>query len=210
VLNLTVAVMKTFLIHFLIPFGLIVTSWLQVVPGLYITTPSDGQIVVGTVEIRGSVPDDNFDYAEVSYAFSGGENVNWFPIKHLDQPVHDDVLAKWDTTTITDGVYRLKLSVQQKNREVQEIILEGIKVGNYTHYDVPATSTAASVIVSTEATLSATPTTAVTPEPTALPKNPANIDQSDIGLSLTSGLVLALIILGSLGVYTYLRQAARK
>jgi hypothetical protein len=201
--------MKTLLIRLILPFSLIIHSIVQITPGLYFLAPTDGQVVAGTVEVKGSVPDIDFSYAELAYAFSNGSSSNWFQIKRIDQPVHDDLLAMWDTTTITDGVYRLKLTVHQKSGETHEVILENIKVGNYTHYDSSATATPASVIQSSTETIS-TPTDEQSPQPTQLPKNPASIDQNDIRLSLGSGLVLAVLILGVLGVYTYFRQKARK
>jgi hypothetical protein len=43
------------------------------------------------------------------------------------------VLAKWDTTTITDGIYRLKLSVTTTNGTINEVVVEQVTVMNYTH-----------------------------------------------------------------------------
>lgn len=203
--------MKTILIQLILPLSLFFNSWAQVTPGLYILTPVEGQVVSGTVEVKGSLPEDDFLYAELSYAFSDGQSSNWFLIKRIDQVVHDELLSYWDTTTITDGVYRLRLSVHQKNNLVHEVILEDIRVGNYTHYetDTPAAPlTVDETQTSTETVI--TPTLAQSPLPTTLPENPGSIDQADFKFSLVSGLVLAVLVLGALGVYVYFRQAARK
>lgn len=183
----------------------------QITPGLYVLNPTDGQIVAGTVEVKGSVPDDDFDYAEVSYAFSDETVSNWFLISRLDQTVHDATLALWDTTTITDGTYRLKVSVHRKNGSVSELVVENIRVGNYTHYDIPtATSAAVAMeeIPSTNDTI--VPTTVMKPLPTDLPKNPASIDQDDFKLSLISGITLAVLVLVVLGIYVLFRRVARR
>ncbi len=183
----------------------------QVTPGLYVLQPTDGQIVAGTVEIKGSVPDDGFDYAEVSYAFSDETASNWFQIAKLDQTVHDATLALWDKTTITDGTYRLKVSVHRKNGSVSDLVVENIRVGNYTHYDVPtATATAASPVETPVTAETVVPTTVMKPLPTDLPKNPASIDQDDFKLSLISGVTLVVLILAVLGVYVLFRRIARK
>lgn len=202
---------KTILIRLILPFSLLFNSQAQVTPGLYFLAPTEGQVVAGTVEVMGSLPDDNFEYAELSYAFSDGLSSNWFLIKRIEQPVHDDLLALWDTTTITDGVYRLKLSVHQTNNETHELILEELRVGNYTHYEVTAAPTVAGETQSAATEeVTTTPTLKPSPEPTNLPVNPASISQKDMGVSLLSGLVMAILILGVLGVYAYYRQKARK
>ncbi len=205
--------LKILLLRLLLPVLIVIPSVNQITPGLYVLNPTDGQVVAGTVEIKGSVPDDDFDYAEVSYAFSDETASNWFLISRLDQTVHDATLALWDTTTITDGIYRLKVSVHRQNGSVSELMVENIRVGNYTHYDVP-TATLAAVVESAVETPSAgetiVPTEVMKPLPTDLPRNPASIDQDDFKLSLISGVTLAVLVLAVLGVYVLFRRVARK
>lgn len=211
VLNLTVAMIKILLLRLMIPLLMIFPSVSQITPGLYVLTPTDGQVVAGTVEVKGSVPDDDFDYAEVTYAFSDESTSNWFQISRLDQTIHDATLALWDTTTITDGTYRLKVTVHRKNGSSSEVVIENIRVGNYTHYEVPTTTiAAAAAVVTPSAGETITPTVVMSPLPTELPKNPASIDQGDIKLSLISGLTLAILVLVVLGVYVLFRRVARK
>ncbi|MDP3449681.1 MAG: hypothetical protein Q8R87_03795 [Anaerolineaceae bacterium] len=123
----------------------------------------------------------------------------------------------WDTTTITDGIFRLKISVYRENGSVSEIIVEDIRVGNYTHYDGPAT-TANAAVVDEPFSEGETPLTDVTiestavmkPLPTDLPKNPAAIGEGDFKLSFISGLTLVVLVLFVLGVYVLFRRVARK
>lgn len=217
VLNLTVAMIKIILLRLLLPIVILFPSVNQITPGLYVINPTDGQIVAGTVEVKGSVPDDDFDYAEVSYAFSSETTSNWFLIAKLDQTVHDETLALWDTTTITDGIFRLKVSVYRKNGSVSEIIVEDIRVGNYTHYDGPAATANAAVVDEpfsegeiplTDVTIEST--AVMKPLPTDLPKNPAAIGEGDFKLSFISGLTLVVLVLLVLGVYVLFRRVARK
>jgi hypothetical protein len=204
--------LKTLLVRLLLPVMLIFPTVNQITPGLYVLSPTDNQIVSGTVEVKGSVPDDGFDYAEVSYAFSDETVSNWFLISRLDQTIHDATLALWDTTTITDGIYKLKVSVHRKNGSVSELVIEDIRVGNYTHYDLPtATATSAAAVSETPSageTLAATEVMA--PQPTDLPKNPASIGEDDFKLSLISGITLAVLVLVVLGIYVLFRRVARK
>lgn len=193
------------------PFLGLVFSLLQIVPGLYILSPADNQVLTGVVEIRGSVPGDDFRYAEVSYAFDDGNAPNWFSLNRLDQPVYDDVLALWDTTTITDGVYRLRVAVYRSSGSSDEIILQGLRVGNYTHYEDPAAPTLSAEVSEPEATtMVLTPTITPLPSPTDLPTNPAAMDDADIRLSVISGLLFTAVALAFLGIYAFIRKAARK
>ncbi|PKN89814.1 MAG: hypothetical protein CVU42_06475 [Chloroflexi bacterium HGW-Chloroflexi-4] len=211
VLNLTVAMIKILLLKLMLPVLLIFQSVNQITPGLYVLNPSAGQIVTGTVEIKGSVPDDNFEYAEISYSFSDETTSNWFLIERLDQTVHDDTLALWDTTTITDGVFRLKISVFRTNGSVSELIIEDIRVANYTHYDLPtATITPIIVLETPSAGETVEPTVSMKPLPTDLPKNPAAISEDDFKLSMISGVTLTVLVLLVLGIYILFRRIARK
>lgn len=212
VLDLTVA-MKMIFLHLLLPLMMSLGAWSQVTPGLYFLSPAEGEVVSGTVAIKGSLPEDGFSYAELSYAFSDGQSENWFLITRMEQVVHDDVLAYWDTTTITDGVYRLRLSVHEKNNTVHEIYLENIRVGNYTHFETPTATISAILPVETQSMAvepTATQIVVQSPQPTDLPENPAAIEPSDFKFSMGAGLVLAVLILAVLGIYAYFRQAARK
>lgn len=197
------------LLILLLVIGLTFSLSMQVVPGLYILTPEDGQVVSGTVDVRGSLPEDDFGSAELAYSFNDGDTPNWFTIIRLDQPVHDATLGFWDTTTISDGTYRLKLVVYRANGDAEEVVLQGIQVANYTHIVEP---TAAPVEVSATPTTKAPVTQQATlsPGPTQLPENPASIDPADIRLSLTSGVVLAVLMLIILGVYSFFRGLSRK
>lgn len=203
--------LKTLLLRLVLPLLMVFPSVNQITPGLYVLSPSDGQVVAGTVEVKGSVPDDDFDYAEVSFAFSGETISNWFLISRLDQTVHDETLALWDTTTITDGVYKLKVTVHRKNGTNNEITVEDIRVGNYTHYDLPtATAAAASAVETPSVIETIEPTVVMKPLPTDLPRNPASIAEDDFKLSLISGVTLAVLVLVVLGIYVLFRRVARK
>lgn len=211
-LDLTVAMIKSFFLYLMIPIGLLFNTQAQVTPGLYVVSPSEGQAVAGMVEIVGSVPDVSFDYAEVSYAFSGSEAPNWFLINKLDQPVMDARLAVWDTTLITDGLYRLKVTVYRKDGTSDELILNDIRVANYTHVEesTPTVDGVEMLPAATDGPLEPTATAAQTPLPTDLPANPAAISPQEFRLSLGSGAVLAVLCVGMIAVYAYYRRRARK
>lgn len=199
-IKIVVSVLATFL--FILP------SVNQITPGLYVTSPIEGQVVSGRVEIRGSVPDDNFESAEVSYAFSTDGTPNWFLISKLEQPVHDNTLAFWDTTTITDGVYRIKILVNQRDGSTHEVVVENIKVGNYTRYDEVLPTSLPALVGTETIAMTVEPTEEPETQPTPFARNPASIDRGEITGSLAGGLILALLAMILLGVYAYFRKIA--
>ncbi len=178
-------------------------SLLTITPGLYITFPEAGATVNGIVEIRGSIPETNFDYATISYAYDGSDGANWFQIAKINSPVQDVVLAKWDTTTITDGTYQLKLSVTTTNGLVNEVIVKQITVRNYTY--IVTTSLPVGGPEKTSIPLLSSETAEVK-QPTPLPTNPAAADSVQLKISMVTGIVVAAMMLTLLFLYSILRK----
>ncbi len=193
---------NTILVRWLLVFQSLFSIFL-ITPGLYITFPENGANVSGIVEIRGSVPVTNFASAEVSYAYADAGETNWFLIAKLDHAVQDDVLGNWDTTTITDGVYQLRLAVTLSNGTVNEIFVKDIHVMNYTHPEgtlPPKAATATESVITPEAT-------AVSADrPTPIPDNPASTDSHQLKISITAGIIAAVLALFLLLVYNALRS----
>ena len=65
----------------------------------------------GQVNIVGSTNAPNFVSAQLDFAYASDFTGTWFPLQTLSQPVFDSPLYTWDTTTITDGDYILRLRV---------------------------------------------------------------------------------------------------
>lgn len=182
-------------------------SPLLITPGLYITSPGTGSTVNGIVEISGSIPEVNFKSAKIFYAYDGSGVENWFQIAELSEPMQDVVLAKWDTTTITDGTYQLKLSVTTINGTVNEIIVEQITVMNYTHAEETPLPNAGPVGTS----IPEFSTAAVdVNQPTMIPANPAAADRAQLISSMVAGIVLAVIVLVLLLIYSIIRGSRRR
>ena len=182
-------------------------SGLMITPGLYITSPEKGAVVEGVVEIRGSVPEDGFSSAELQYAYSQSAVETWFLIKRLDHVVQDDVLASWDTTTITDGLYRIKLVVQNQDGKENEVIVDDVQVSNYSRVqgqpegDLPE---------QTGNTPSAVEVLVATPAPTELISNPASILRQEVRRTVVSGIIFACATLGLLVLYTSIQSRRRR
>lgn len=79
-----------------------------------ISYPTDGLTVSGVVEVRGIAAHPSINMYQIRYAAgsepTGGSQWVDFAIVQGAQ-VEDDVLGRWDTTLVPDGVYTLALAV---------------------------------------------------------------------------------------------------
>lgn len=167
-------------------------------PGAAITSPKPGEVLRGEINIIGSTDTPNFISAQLDFSYASDQTGTWFPLQALSQPVFDSPLYTWDTASITDGDYILRLRVFTADGTVQEVTVP-IKIQNDA---VPtptlaptATVEALNPQIPTPFLLAAspTPTDVPQPTPTAMPTNPASLDQTEIYTSLGRG---ALVILG--------------
>ncbi len=200
---------RAFLILFLSLFSLAFQS----PAGPVITAPLPGAALQGLISITGTTALEGFSSSEVSYGYESDQTGTWFLLQQSRAPVTDGVLATWDTTTISDGNYRLRLQVILTDGRVQEVILRGLRVRNYS---IIETSTPTGV-VETQVTLAVEPTATRTPAPTIsratptpLPVNPAEVTPASLVYSLLRGANLALIIFAALGLYLLLRRWIRR
>lgn len=163
-----------------------------------ITSPVSGAVLRGQVNIIGSTDAPNFVSAQLDFAYASRAAGTWFPLQVLSQPVFDSPLFTWDTTTITDGEYVLRLRVFISDGSVQDVQVPIVVQNDAAPTPTLApTSTAESVTVQIPTPFllaaSPTPTDVPRPTPTSLPANPAALDQAEIYASLGRG---ALVILG--------------
>ena len=194
-LNLYVRLMKLrllLLFVFLLPAA-------QDEPPITITSPLADEVLRGTVTITGTTEIPNFFSAQLDFAYASNPTGTWFAIQTISQPVTDSTITTWDTTSISDGDYILRLRVNLLDNTFQEITVP-IQIGNDVEPPTPtviptATLNAVEVQIPTPFLLAAspTPTTPPRPTPTALPTNPASLGQTAIFASLGRG---ALVILG--------------
>jgi hypothetical protein len=196
--------------HFLLLFILFLLA-AQDSPPIAITSPAPDELLRGQVTIMGRVDIVNFTSADLKFAYASNPTDTWFTIQTFSQPVIDSTLATWDTTSITDGDYILRLRVNFEDGTSQEATIP-IKIGN----DAPptpmleptATPEEAAILVPTPFLLAASPTSTEVPRPTptALPVNPASLEGNAIYASLGRG---ALVILGLFALAGLIIRARR-
>src|SRR5215216_7764751 len=196
-LNLYVRLMKNLL--FLLPIFFFSIA-AQDSSAVAIRSPAPNDILRGPINIIGSTNLPDFISAQLDFSYVSSPADTWFPIQALSQPVFDSPLYTWDTTTITDGDYILRLRVFVADGSFQEVTVP-VKLQNDTAPTTPTvivpTSTPEDVIILVPTPFllasSATPTDLPDPTPTALPANPASLEPATILFSLGRG---ALVILG--------------
>ena len=152
----------------------------------------------GPVTITGKVDVPGFVSAQLDFAYASDPTNTWFIIQAFSQPLVDSTLATWDTTSITDGDYILRLRVNLEDGTSQEVTVP-VKIGNDA---LPTPTLAPTATPQPDVALiptpflvaaSPTPTEVPRPTPTALPTNPAALGRNQIYVSLGRG---ALVILG--------------
>ena len=112
-----------------------------------ITYPPETEVLRGSVQIKGSAVHGDFWKYELAAAPQGTQN--WFNIAAGESQINNGVLGVWDTRTVADGPYTIRLRVVRRD-------------GNYDEYYVQK------VVVANTAPV-ATPTPETTPTPTATP-----------------------------------------
>ena len=184
-------------------------------PSVSITSPQSGAAVRGQVEILGNMEAPNFASAELAFGYipeGGASNPAnaWFIIQSFPQPKAESPLAVWDTTSVTDGDYNLRLRVFLQDGTIQDSPLISVKVSNDTpqptvtpQETLQPTSTPAAPLLTTAPT--ALPTYAFI-QPTPPPPNPASLTVSLVYSTFGRGALIALGVFLLFSIFIRLRK----
>jgi hypothetical protein len=177
----------------------------------YITFPQDGGTLQGTVEITGSTDVVGFTSYTLDFTYQADETRTWFEIQSSAQSVAGGPLARWDTSQITDGDYRLRLRVFAAGSEPKRFIVQNVHVRNYTPADTstPTLSPTATITPTPTATATLAPTATATayPTPSPLPPNPAEVTPVQIGSYVARGGLAAIALFAIFGLFVRLRRS---
>jgi hypothetical protein len=212
VIDLSIAMKRAFLVILLI--FVFVSSPVRAQEELQFTisSPTDGQIVQGLVSITGTATILGISSYELAFAYDDDPTQTWFVLVSSSQPVFEGELGAWDTTTLTDGDYNLRLRVFLLDGSVQETTVPGLRVRNYTAVPTSTlTPTATAVVLFAAPTaqlIAPAPATATPalPTPTSLPPNPAGLQEASISWALGRGAILALVLFLGFGLLLRLRR----
>lgn len=176
-----------------------------------IDAPHTGEVLQGVVAINGYTEQPGFRSMEVDFAYASDPTHTWFLIQQGATSTKEGPLASWDTTTITDGNYRLRLQVFLQDGRVLESVVDNLYVRNYTQVEAS--------LVEEHASGQRTPTPTVTPlpdfqvlvkEPTPLPTNPAQLTPQHLQESAMQGVLVVGGLLAAGGLYLGIRLIARR
>jgi cell division septation protein DedD len=180
-------------------------------------SPQAGQAVQGSVPVLARVLVSDFEAAELSFAYAGDRTETWFLLAEYTGSLRSEKLVDWDTTTLTDGVYTLRLVVVRKNGQTVTAYAQRVRVRNYTPIETPTPTpipTAGPGDTATPApTQEPTQTATATPVPftaTPLPTNPAQITLQDISGSTGRGAMAVAAFFTLMGLYISLRRSVRR
>jgi len=110
---------------------------LQQQPAVQITSPEMGSQVRGLVPIVGSATVPSFQFYKVEYGV-GASPGSWAVIGSLvESPVASGQLAMWDTNTVPDGVYTLRLQAVKTDGNFEEFVVRGVVVANSAPTSTP-------------------------------------------------------------------------
>ena len=186
--------------------------------GVEISVPTPGMPLQGTVTIAGSTLIEGFVSWEITFGYASDTTGTWFLVAEGEEQITRGELAQWDTTTITDGDYNLRLTVYLQGGRREHHVVNDLRVRNYSPIE---TITPTPTLTATPYTLtprpSQTPTRTTQPTetpfpatPTPLPTNPVTITQSNINNSLMRGAAGALAIFVLIGLYLSLKKTLRR
>ena len=179
---------------------------------LVIASPETGQIVQGLVIVSGTVTVLGFSSYELSFAYSGDPTETWFTLQNSSLPVFEGELGAWDTTTLTDGDYTLRLQAFLLDGSMRETILPDLRVRNYTPVPTSTPAPTATVVAQfappTAQLIAPAPATVTPslPTPTPFPPNPAGLAVLSISGALGRGSLLALLLILGVGLILRLRR----
>jgi hypothetical protein len=196
-----------------------------------ITSPLEGAGAAGILPISGTATHPQFQFYELAFAYSPNPTDTWFPISPRGTaPVVNEVLGRWDTSQISDGVYTLRLRVFYADGAFLEALVNNVRVQNGTPTPalgnppgptpteaLPATATQPIIVLPPTSTPRAT-TVAVESGGSDSGGGPVSPPAGDggprlstglVGLAFASGVRLTLIGFLLLAAYVSLRAALR-
>ena len=89
-------------------------------PQAQIDTPLGGSVIAGVVDVTGSALSGDMQEAvvEIGPGLSPGE---WTAIARITAPAFETALARWDTTSVPDGTYTLRVTVLDRRLGSTEV-----------------------------------------------------------------------------------------
>lgn len=163
-----------------------------------ITSPKSGDILRGQIEIQGIMEIPSFASADLAFSYASDSGDTWFSIQTFSQPIQNSTLAIWDTTSLTDGDYNLRLRVFLQEGTFQDVIVTDLKIRNQELPTPTATNAPLPEFrneTPTPRTIEPTQQSVLSlPSATPLPANPASITTDSIYNVFAQSALVVLIL----------------
>ena len=167
---------------------------------IYLSDPVEGSLVQNQVSIIGKTEVNGFSRSEVEFSYNNSPVETWFLLSRSGQPVKDGQLAIWDTSSITDGDYSIRLRVFFTDGSWRDASVLGIRVRNYTSTQTPMSTPTERIIPTTLPTGTFTPTSSPMPTPSPLPENMAELSMPQVLSSLGRGALITVVLFILIGL----------
>lgn len=191
----------------------LLTGWFSVLQqaaiGPRLDQPLPGQALQGVVSLAGSTALEGFAAAQIEFRYENDPAQTWFLIQDQIPAVESGVLASWDTTTISDGIYHLRLRVTKSDGSETAYEVAGVRVRNYTLIETDTPAAAANATLAPSAMPTAT-AVSVSHTPTPQPPNPASVTNGDLRSSVTFGLAVIFGLFILFAIYLGVRRLGRR
>jgi hypothetical protein len=182
-------------------------------------SPLPGQALQGMILITGNTAVEGFAACEISFGYTEDPTGTWFLIQRSTLPVENGLLTQWDTTTITDGDYTLRLMLIFTDGSQVTLTVPGLRVRNYSPIETdtptplpPSATPPPGTALPPSLTPTITPipsATALPPTHTPLPTNPAIVSQADLLNTLGKGAGIGIGVLALLAMILGVQMAIR-
>jgi hypothetical protein len=182
-----------------------------------IVAPIHDEIVRGQVAIVGSTNLPGFASAEFAFSYAQDDTDTWFLIGQSDMAVEMGELAVWDTSSVADGDYTVRVRVYLQDGSFSDAAVSGLRVRN-NDTDVAAVATETRMAAPTDSVPAAIETgpppaapPAMTPLTERMPTaavlgNPVVLPETSVINSLKLGALLVLALSGLLGLVVRVRR----
>ena len=103
----------------------------QTDPSSRIVSPQAGESLFGLVSIIGTASNPNMQRYTLEFDLQDTETEQWFPIAGpITQQVANGVLGQWNTTTVPDGRYQIRLRIVLRDGTVIDSVVQNLRVSN--------------------------------------------------------------------------------
>lgn len=178
-----------------------------------VLSPQTGQAVQGVVPVTVNTVVEGFLAGELYFSYADDPTGTWFLIGTQDIAMSGAAFASWDTTTISDGNYTLRLVVTVQDSEPVIYLVESLRVRNYSPVETDTPTPSPTPQPGDLPTPTPTLTPTLTPIPltsTPLPRNPAIVSSEEFAKSAGLGALVAGLGVGFVGIYVAVRQGLRR